>query len=108
MTQGLGTDIVSIERIRVAMRSPRFVARILTPAERVFCLDAETVAGRWAAKEAIQKALPQRVRWQEIEVLRDAQGCPVVSRPQGYRILVSISHEREYATATAILLGELD
>lgn len=108
MVLGLGTDIVSIDRIRRAMQSPRFLERFLTPAEREFCHSPETVAGRWAAKEAIQKALPRRVRWQDIEVLRDPRGCPVVSRPEGHRIVVSIAHERDFATATAVLLGEPD
>lgn len=105
MVIGLGTDIVSIDRIRAAMGNPRFVERILTPAERTFCSDAESVAGRWAAKEAIQKALPRRLKWTDIEVLRDSRGAPYVSKPAGEQILVSIAHERNFAVATALVMG---
>jgi holo-[acyl-carrier-protein] synthase len=86
------------------MQNPRFVSRILTAAERSLGTDPTFVAGRWAAKEAIQKALPSRVGWQEIEVLKDVSGAPIVTKPHEIAVLVSIAHEDEFATATAIRL----
>ncbi len=57
MIVGLGIDIVEVARIAEAMKNPRFIERILTPIEREFCTTPQKVAGRWAAKEAIAKAV---------------------------------------------------
>ncbi len=109
MIVGLGTDIVEIERIVVAMRNPRFVYRILTPRELAMCRTPQCVSGRWAAKEAIAKAIGLPLTWQQVEVLPDETGAPkvtVASRdfdPVRLRIHVSISHERTHAVAVAVL-----
>jgi len=106
---GLGIDLVEVARIEIAMRNPRFIERVLTPSEREFCLTPAQVAGRWAAKEAIYKAVGLRVTWQQIEVLPDEIGAPratLDSRdfdPGRLRLRVSITHERNYATAIAIV-----
>lgn len=110
MIVGLGTDIVEIARIEEAMhRNPRFVYRILTEKERSMCTLPHCVAGRWAVKEAIAKAIGLPLTWQQVEVLPDEIGAPkatVDSRdfdPVRLRLHVSISHERTHATAVAIL-----
>jgi holo-[acyl-carrier protein] synthase len=116
-TVELGLDIVRVERIRSAFErfGPRFAERILTPAEASYVRDrAETLAGRWAAKEAVSKVLGLGVRgvgWREIEIERLPTGQPAVrlhgraaarSAQLGLgRVAVSISHEREYAIAVA-------
>lgn len=109
MIVGLGIDLVEIARIKRAMKNPRFVERILTPMEREFCDTPAQVAGRWAAKEAVYKAVGLRLKWQEIEILPDEIGSPRVRihsadyNPKRLRLTVSITHERTHAAAVAIL-----
>jgi holo-[acyl-carrier protein] synthase len=117
--RGIGIDAVELRRIeRAWRRQPRFVERILTPAERDYCLRAprlavQRVAGRWAAKEAIAKAVGRPLRWQEVEILPDEWGAPRVHL-YGYsaqvagdgRWLVSITHTRTDALAVALWIGE--
>ena len=86
MADGLavGTDLVEIRRIAelVARHGERFTGRVFTPGEVADCGGrAESLAARWAAKEAVAKALGTgigAVGWQEIEVLRGESGCPGV------------------------------
>ena len=116
-TTELGIDIIRIERIRAALArfGERFANRVLTPAERAYVRGRpETMAGRWAAKEAVSKVLGLGVRgigWKEIEIERLPTGQPSVrlhdraaARAEQLgmgRIAVSISHEAEYAVAIA-------
>lgn len=116
-TTELGIDIISVERIRAAIErfGPRFSRRVLTDAERQHVRDRpETMAGRWAAKEAVSKVLGLGVRgigWRDIEIERLPTGQPAV-RLHGRaaaradqlrmgRIAVSITHESDYAVAIA-------
>ena len=116
-TTELGIDIIRVERIRqtLARFGPRFSGRVLTPAEQRYVRDRpETLAGRWAAKEAVSKVLGLGVRgigWRDIEVERLPTGQPAV-RLHGRaaaradqlgmtRIALSISHESDYAVAIA-------
>ena len=80
-SRDIGIDIVEIARIRRALeRFPRFAERIFSPAERA---EAEKrvapsayFAGRFAAKEAVAKALGRSFAWQEVEVLGERGGRP--------------------------------
>ena len=116
-TTELGIDIIKVERIRstLARFGRRFARRVLTASEDRYVRDRpETLAGRWAAKEAVSKVLGLGVRgigWTEIEIERLPTGAPSV-RLHGRaarraeqlgmeRIAVSISHESEYAVAIA-------
>lgn len=102
MISGLGIDVVEVARIAKAMEHPRFLARILTPREREHCRSPQQVAGRWAAKEAVRKALGP-VPMLEIEITNGPGGEPVLGLPgsaaMGRRCLVSIAHERSVAVA---------
>jgi holo-[acyl-carrier protein] synthase len=106
---GLGTDLVEISRIERAMTHRGFLERILTPLEREFCVKPHQVAGRWAAKEAIAKAVGLELTWQQVEILPDEFGAPKATirsahyDPGRLRLHVSISHERGHAMAVAIL-----
>ena len=116
-TTELGVDIISVERIRAALGrfGPRFSRRVLTDAERRHVRDRpETMAGRWAAKEAVSKVLGLGVRgigWRDIEIERLPTGQPAVrlhgraaARAEQLgmgRIAVSITHESDYAVAIA-------
>jgi len=116
-TAELGIDIIKVERIRAALErfGPRFSRRVLTDAEQRYVRDRpETMAGRWAAKEAVSKVLGLGVRgigWRDIEIERLPTGQPSVrlhgraeqraAQLRMDRIAVSISHESDYAVAIA-------
>src|SRR5437870_9430687 len=80
----VGIDVVELDRVtRVLRRHPeRFLARIYTPAEVAFCRGrVPELAARFAAKEAVMKALgtgARSVAWRDIEVLPDRRGKPLV------------------------------
>ncbi|HKV43626.1 MAG TPA: holo-ACP synthase [bacterium] len=85
MIRGLGVDIVEVDRIRraVARWGEPFLHRVFTPAELArggtSPTAAERLAGRFAAKEAVMKALGRRgVGWREIEITTDPFGKPGV------------------------------
>jgi holo-[acyl-carrier protein] synthase len=116
-TTELGVDIIRVERIRASLErfGDRFSNRVLTAAERRYVRGRpETMAGRWAAKEAVSKVLGLGVRgigWRDIEIERLPTGQPAVrlhgraaSRAEQLgmgRIALSISHESDYAVAIA-------
>jgi len=116
-TTELGIDIIRVERIRATLArfGARFSDRVLTPAEQRYVRGRpETMAGRWAAKEAVSKVLGLGVRgigWRDIEVERLPTGQPAIrlhgraaARAEQLgmgRIAVSISHESDYAVAIA-------
>ena len=119
MLTSLGIDIVEIDRVRRALdRRPALAARLFTPRERAYCEQradpAPHYAARFAAKEAAAKALGRWLRWHDVEVLPEPNGRPAVSLrgqaaelanvSRGGRLLVSLSHSRDYALACAILL----
>lgn len=121
MILGLGNDIVEIERIKGVMeRYPkRFLDRIFTSREQDYCLKRKDpalhFAGRFAAKEAVVKALgtgfSSGLSWQDFEILPNSLGKPDVflSASAAYllsnpSLMVSISHCRRYATAVALWL----
>jgi holo-[acyl-carrier protein] synthase len=122
---GIGTDIV--ECLRIAQMIERhgelFIDRVYTTAEIEYCRcrkqATQHFAGRWAAKEAILKAIGtgwrRGISWRDIEVRNESGGKPTVALRGGARdvveqlgvgeILVTISHCRTHATAFAIALG---
>lgn len=105
----IGMDLVEIARIERAMQRPGFKERILTPEERTLCNTATRVAGRWAAKEAIAKAVGIRLTWQQVEVLNGDSRAPyaVIHSPdydsRRFRVHLSITHEKAHAAAVAVL-----
>lgn len=109
MIERVGIDVVEVDRIAQAMKREGFVERILTPAERPLAANAKRVAGRWAAKEALAKALDRKVGWHEVEVLNDPEGRPVLwvapkwLNSRTHRVHLSISHERNLAAAVVVL-----
>jgi len=123
---GLGTDIIEVVRIgrMIEKHGEVFLRRVYTEQEIAYCTRRKEYlqhyAGRWAAKEAVMKALgtgwSQGVGWTDLEVNSDASGAPVMKIQGGakemmeqlgiQKILISISHCRAYATATAVALGD--
>ncbi len=88
MIIGSGIDLVEIARIRQSMEryGPRFLNRVFTTSEQAYCMRkrnaAESLAARFAAKEAAAKALgtgiSRGVNWLEIEVVREPGGRPSI------------------------------
>lgn len=119
MILGIGNDIVEVARIKsVLARFPqKFIDRVYTPSEQEYCLKRKEpalhLAGRFAAKEAVVKALgtgfTPSLSWLDIEIRHDAKGKPGVffsssaaSLLGDPMLFVSISHCHAYATAIAI------
>jgi holo-[acyl-carrier protein] synthase len=122
---GIGTDIIECPRIgkMIENHGELFLRRVYTQREIRYCQARkhaiEHFAGRWAAKEAILKAIgtgrSQGIAWTNIEVRNDQDGRPRVlvcgaaketARNRGIGdILISISHCRTYATAYAMAVG---
>lgn len=106
MIKAVGIDVVETDRIIRAMRSqPRFVAKILTKKEQERRLTPAYVAGRWAAKEAIAKAVGTHLSWHDVEIVEGEGGRPEVHfnkhEPEG-RVHISISHDTTIASAVAV------
>ena len=86
---GMGADIAEVERVRAAIErhGESFLRRVFTASEIAYCEKHrnkfERYAGRFAAKEAAMKALGTGwrggVRWQDIEVMREASGKPTLA-----------------------------
>jgi holo-[acyl-carrier protein] synthase len=118
MVTGVGADIIEVDRIRKSLdRHPGFRDRVLTPSEQEICFSggdpAERVAGRFAAKEAVAKALGRSLGWLDVEILADEHGRPMVrllngasSAADGRTVMVSISHCRTHAVAYALAVLE--
>jgi holo-[acyl-carrier protein] synthase len=120
---GLGVDICEISRMeRALQRHPSMRARVFTPEEIAYCdgkaRPAESYAGRFAAREAVIKALggyPAR-RWQDISVTRNPAGAPGVLLAGNAkrradvlgvsRVLVTFSHEKAIAIAFAVAVTD--
>ena len=124
MIIGIGTDLVEIrkmEKLLAEYNGERFMNRLLTPAEKELAAKrkkrlGEFLAGRFAAKEAVAKALGcgigGRAGFRDIEVLPDEQGKPTcrLSEPAlkrlglpPFRIHLSITHSETAAAAFAIV-----
>lgn len=111
MIRAVGFDIVDVDRIAKAMENPKFLERILTPAERSqIGMDAMRVAGRWAAKEAAYKALRiPSLSWQDVEIVGEPKMAPTISISHGEFdasktfVHLSISHERGHAAAVVVV-----
>ncbi|GAC1328456.1 MAG: hypothetical protein NVSMB17_03890 [Candidatus Dormibacteria bacterium] len=108
----LGIDIVPVARIAaaVAKHGDRFLERVYTPAELAYARgNVEKLAGRWAAKEAVLKALGGRGRFPRmslVEVLPGKRGAPRVTltREPTPEIAVSITHDGGLAMAVAAVV----
>lgn len=116
-----GVDLIEIARIEevTARHGKHYLERIFTPAELEYCgKRAESLAGRFAAKEAVAKALGcgiGDVTWKEIEILGDEQHAPTLtlhgaaeSKAQELGLTiwsVSISHSQSHSVAFVVAIG---
>lgn len=125
---GCGIDLVKIKRIEKIIKKwgDNFTFRIFTSLEREYCEKKkgnkfQSYAGKFAAKEALLKALGLGLReanWKEIEIKNEELGQPIIDTSgkleniasvKGVnKYFITISHTKEYAIAQVILEGALD
>lgn len=123
---GVGVDLTQMPRLRrvVARWEERFLQRVFTEQEIAYCRRRRDpiphFAARFAAKEATLKALGTGLRmgvnWRELEVRRERGQAPtmvlsgrcraIAEAKGGRRVLLSLSHDGDYAMAHAMLLGD--
>lgn len=115
-----GADLVEVARIEgvIARHGDRFLGRVFTPAERAACAGRPaSLAARWAAKEAVAKALGTGIGdvcWQDIEILQDEKRRPYLhltgraaslAEEQGLRQwAVSLAHDGGLALAFVVCI----
>lgn len=128
MIIGIGVDIIEIERVRQAIQNnKKFLSKLFTEREIDYFIsrnmNSEVIAGNFAAKEAVSKALGTGIRgfsFKDIEILRNELGKPevilhsgahlignkLVENNNSLRIHLSISHNNSNAIAYSVLEGE--
>ena len=117
-----GTDIIEVDRVRTSIENvgEKFLKKVFTDNEIRYCESKKTqkyqhYAGRFAAKEAVFKAISGQLEdkysvcWKDIEVENDSQGRPSVNlfnvdMKKIENIDISISHCKSYATANVVIL----
>lgn len=116
-----GVDFILVVRIEETVErfGARFLNRVFTPAEQRYCAGrASSFAARWAAKEAVAKALGVGigdVMWREIEVVNDSRGAPSIALHGAAAMLaqtrglhqwaVSLTHDDGRAVAMVVAMG---
>jgi holo-[acyl-carrier protein] synthase len=118
----IGTDIIEVERVRESIEryGEKFLLKVFSLGEIQYCrghaIPEQHFAGKFAAKESVQKALlsinPTLNVWpNQIEIFNDESGSPHVRLLgslgeicRSYIIEISVSHVKEFATATAIVM----
>ena len=121
MVIGIGIDIIEIDRIRESVEKfgDHFLNKIYTQKELDYCLKKkykyQHLAARFAAKEAVYKALATGwdadVSWQNIEISNEPNGMPIVTLQgklkkflsKGKDLKISMSHSRDYVACMAII-----
>lgn len=120
MLFGVGTDIIEISRIKnVVFKKNAILNRLFTDKELEYYkskkMNIQSIASGFAAKEAVLKALGTELgmfKWKEIEVFRSSEGKPLIIFYSSVKefveqkgigtIHITISHSKQYATATAV------
>jgi holo-[acyl-carrier protein] synthase len=122
---GIGTDLIEVRRVTRAYDrfGERFLERLYTPAERAYCMKRAdfgcALAGRFAAKEAVVKALsPDEavgLSYRDVEIRADGgrprvglagAAASLAARRGVAAVAVTITHERAYALAFAVAFGK--
>lgn len=122
MKVSCGTDIIEVDRVRTSIENvgEKFLKKVFTDNEIRYCESKKTqkyqhYAGRFAAKEAVFKAISRQLEdkysvcWKDVEVENDNQGRPSVNlfnvdMKKIENIDISISHCKSYATANVVIL----
>lgn len=118
--QGIGVDVVDVQRMRIALDTwgPGLIKKMFTETEVAYCKSKkkphEHFAARFAAKEAVSKAMETgwsgKFRWRDVEVINDVSGAPkvilhdfVAEQLAQCRVHVSLSHTENTVVAFAII-----
>ena len=121
---GIGTDIIEIERFRKAMHKygQNFLDKLFSIKEqdhcKVYAQPERRLSARFSAKEAVVKALGEgfgkNIGFLDIEILNQESGKPVATLSEKSKshfndpvLLLTISHSRDYATATVIAIENI-
>ncbi|MBP9502004.1 MAG: holo-ACP synthase [Candidatus Promineofilum sp.] len=120
----VGVDIIEVERLSrgIARHGDRFLNRFFTDREREQCGGrATSLAGRFAVKEAVGKALGTGIgdiSWKEVEIINDERGRPILTlHGEAARLAaelglaewsISLSHTNTHAVGMAVALGPSD
>jgi len=127
MIYGIGIDVVEVDRIEtaIARQGQAFLDRLFTEREKEYCRKQKRpemhYAARFAAKEAVSKALGTgiggKAGWLEMEVMRGDSGAPTILfhgkaadfiAAEGIAMVqVSLTHARDYAAANAVAIRQL-
>ena len=112
----VGTDIIVIARVKESIEKfgDKFLNRFLNKSEIKSAKNIETIAGYWAAKEAIAKALGcgigKELSFLDIEIYKDRKGAPYFKiTKEGFFVRdasLSISHDGGFAIATTVVIVE--
>ncbi len=113
----IGSDIIKVSRVRslIKSRGQKFIDKIFTNKEQKYCNSKSNpsihYAGRFAAKEAVMKALKssgynKSISFCSISIINSESGAPLVRTKFIFTgsCQITISHTNEYATATALLI----
>lgn len=124
MVIGIGIDIIEIDRIKESIDKygDHFLQKIYTEKELKYCLSKsdkyQHLAARFAAKEAVYKALSsgwdKYIGWKNIEITNLPNGMPIVTLNGDVKkflsdqknLKISISHSRDYVSSIAIIYNE--
>ena len=118
--QGIGIDVVDVKRMKMALEAwgPALIKKMFTETEIAYCKSRkrpfEHFAARFAAKEAVSKAMETgwtgKFRWKDVEVVNEPSGAPkvilhdyVATQLAQCRVHVSLSHTEETVVAFAII-----
>lgn len=117
---GIGVDVVDVKRMKVVLdaRGTSLIKKLFTESEIAYCMSKknshEHYAARFAAKEAVSKAMQTgwsgRFRWRDVEVINNPSGAPkvilhdfVAEQLAGCRVHISLSHTENTVVAFAII-----
>ncbi len=112
MIKGIGIDIVDVKRFEgvVSRHGERFIGRVFTEGESLYCKKKNRpgihFAARFAAKEAVIKAIGRTIPFRDIEIIREEAGRPLLN-VRGYEDdcvwHLSITHDGNYALAYVVM-----
>ncbi|HWP83446.1 MAG TPA: holo-ACP synthase [Bacteroidota bacterium] len=120
MIQGIGVDVVDVERIKETIQGQgeAFLNKVFTERERAYCESKanpmQHFAARFAAKEAVSKAMQTgwsgKFRWKDVEVVNEESGAPTISLSHEVaktlahsRVHLSLSHTENTVVAFAVI-----
>jgi len=107
----IGIDLIEIERFRNITKKTKFIENTFTKRELKYCKKkrTESLAGRFAAKEAVRKTIDENVKFNRIEIINKKDGSPQVNFldkkiKEKYKAIISIAHTKQLAQAVCLTM----